>query len=604
MEVSSFYLGKKTGAYADALAALGLARMLWILSERHPLVTDEGWAYAVAWLGRRGIDLHDLDYESLHRDPGYKYVAKKLPDPKAPQEGACIVYEEERKRLLSYRQRRQELLKARGSKLTEEDREELRQMAPMPGWFLYQNLNVLQAFGSYNQLHSAIRESDREAFRQSVISKLEALARGGDPAVVETPFSPKLSSVQALNPSVGKGINRPKPDSTAAAGLPGFFVDWFEEWLRYIGVHLDANSFKVRDHIKVIAMAPARLDEAVADKLRQDFVSLSLPWASIQIDVLGALDLARTLVTRSGLLGTDEADPYSILGRTPRDVVAGIQTAFFANLGNAYALTNVSFIGLPGWFRVVDNESAEVWVSLLNEHRRILRSLDEEKSEEAAMLLRYRDFLSAGTRDLPALFDFWGMYACHVMRKGGKNLIPLFTIQNTGRLLMSTVRQYSEIVQTGGFRAVAAAIRRATVSEQFHKARTGKQDYEIHYGLFQDLRQKARFKDQVAALLSSFIASYNYENARHAEQAARLGRGGGERRRPQVTQQHLDELVDLLDRFGSEIVTMLLIAYGSARDARDESTRGQVGVEEAASEESDREVIEEDGSAEPVVEQD
>ncbi len=569
MHDSRFYVTKKTGTYADALAAFGLARMLSLLSQRHPTISDEGWAYAVSLPGAALNDLEDLDYESLHRDPGYRYVAKSMHDPAAPHLAACIVYEEERERLLNYRTRRQELLKARGNRLTEQDREELSQIAPMPGWFLYQNLNVLQAFGSYNQLHSAIRRSDPETFREPLACKLRALMSGAETLDVETPFGIKVSSVQALNPSVGKGMNRPKPDSTAAAGLPGFFVDWFEEWLRYIGVHLCANAFKVGDHIKVIAMAPARVNEAAADRLRQDFVEMPLPWSSVQIDVLGSLELARKLVVRSGLLGTGDADPYDILGRTPRDVVAGIQTAFFSNLGSAYALTNTAFIGLPGWFPVVDAASAEAWLLILAEHQRVIRSLEEDKTEELAMLVRYRDFLSAGAQDLSALFDFWGMYACHIMRQGGKRPVPLFTIQNARRLLMSTAKQYTEIVHDEGFRAVAAAIRRATVAEQFHKAMAGRQEYEIHYGLFQDLRQKARFKDQVVSLLSGFIASYNYENARKAEQGARSGRAGDERRRPQVTQRQLDQLVGLLDRFGSEVVTMLLVAYGSARDERD-----------------------------------
>ncbi|KKM11141.1 hypothetical protein SY88_10080 [Clostridiales bacterium PH28_bin88] len=142
---------------------------------------------------------------------------------------------------------------------------------------------------------------------------------------------------------------------------------------------------------------------------------------------------------------------------------------------------------------------------------------------------------------------------------------------------MSTSEDYGKIVQDEGFRAVATAIRRATVSEQFHKARAGRQDYEIHYGLFQDLRQKARFKDQIVALLSQFIASYNYENARRAEQKARSG-GGDERRRPQVTQQQLDQLIGLFDRFPPEVVTLLLTAYGSARDVRDAGKRGDAVV--------------------------
>ncbi|MCL4371131.1 MAG: hypothetical protein M1380_09530 [Chloroflexi bacterium] len=592
MGVQAFHLTKKTGTYADALAAIGLVRMLAVLARgRYPAVRDEGWAYAVAWPGGMAANLDDLDYDTLRQDPGYEYVAKTTTDPKAPSEAACIEYEKERERLLNYRERRQELVKARGGRLSEEDWENLRQIAPRAGWHLYQNLNVLQAFGSYNQLHFALRQSDPGIFRQAVRAKLVALARGEDLADIETPFAPKLTSVQAFNPPVGKGINRPKPDGTAAGGLPGFFVDWFEEWLRYIGVHLAASGYRIGDRrkttgIKVVAMAPGSLDGAAVPSLWRDFVGLRVGATPVHIDVRSVLELSAVLVRSSGLLGGVDDDPYSIRNRAPRDVVAGLQTAFFSNLGSAYALTNTSFIGLPGWFRVRDAASAEAWVRILEEHIRVVRFLDEEKSEEAAMLIRYRDFLSAGDEDLRALFDFWGMYACHAMRKGAKAPVPLFTVQNVGRLLMSTSESYEEIVQSEGFRAVATAIRRATVSEQFHKARTGKQDYEIHYGLFQDLRQKARFKDQVVAMLSGFVAGYNYENARRAEHRAKLGLREDRRRRLQVTQQQLDELVRLIDRFGSEVVTMLLVAYGAARDARD-ATLASVGPEQGVGEEGE-----------------
>ena len=169
---------------------------------------------------------------------------------------------------------------------------------------------------------------------------------------------------------------------------------------------------------------------------------------------------------------------------------------------------------------------------------------------------------------------------------------------------MSTADQYSDIVHNEGFRGVAAAIRRATVSEQFQKAKPGgKQEYEIHYGLFQDLRQKARFKDQVMSLLSDFVSGYNYENARRAEHWAKSGRGPDPRRRPQVTQQQLDDLVGLLDRFGPEPVTMPLIAYGSARDARQRDAKGDADLGSDVAEETGPEVIGESDEDEPALDE-
>lgn len=128
---------------------------------------------------------------------------------------------------------------------------------------------------------------------------------------------------------------------------------------------------------------------------------------------------------------------------------------------------------------------------------------------------------------------------------------------------MSLNRKFKEIVEDPGFRAVAGAIRRSTVTEQYHKSK-GNQVFEIEYGLFQDFKRKARFLDQFVGALSEFVNSYNAQNARREEQL----KGKGGRRRARLTVGDLDSVVKLIDEYDSESVAMLLIAYGSARDPR------------------------------------
>jgi len=41
------------------------------------------------------------------------------------------------------------------------------------------------------------------------------------------------------------------------------------------------------------------------------------------------------------------------------------------------------------------------------------------------------------------------------------------------------------------------------------------------------------------------------------------------RRRPQVTTSDLEQVISLIDIYGSETVAMLLLAYGSAREPRE-----------------------------------
>lgn len=125
-------------------------------------------------------------------------------------------------------------------------------------------------------------------------------------------------------------------------------------------------------------------------------------------------------------------------------------------------------------------------------------------------------------------------------------------------------KRLTPILESEAFRNVAAAVRRATVNEQYMKAK-GQDVFDVHYGLVQELRRKARFRDQFVAVLCDFAASYNSENARREEQL----KGGAGRRRPALTTSDLQEFIRLVDDYGSELVAMLLVAYGTARELRE-----------------------------------
>src|SRR5437667_12235295 len=65
-----------------------------------------------------------------------------------------------------------------------------------------------------------------------------------------------------------------------------------------------------------------------------------------------------------------------------RDLLAGVQLAYFKSLGTGKALSSVSTILLPDWLPVSE-QTYQVWRSLLAEHKRVLKTLDEQKGEEA-----------------------------------------------------------------------------------------------------------------------------------------------------------------------------------------------------------------------------
>jgi len=579
----TLYLAKKTGTYADALAAFGLGRLMYLLTGEHPTIEDEGWCYAVSRANSHQFDTESLDFEAVRHAPGYLYVRVDPTETDAP--AMLIDYPAERERLLNHRKLRDQLYKERKGKLTEEDRERLIQMAPRPNWPLYQNLRVLQAYNAYNSLHRTIRESEAEAFSGAVRAKLEALAEQNDVATAATHgFDPRVSAVQAFTPTAGKGTNRPKPDGASLAGLPASYVDWFEEWLRYIGVNDAARSTNIGDDIKLMVMAPGRIDGSYVAALHDEFCRVPQRFTSAKSDIITVLGLAQSLIKRSGLVSVEDTTLQALFseGGTPRDVVAGLQIAYFTSLGSAKALTNLSFIGLPGWFPVTQT-SSENWLAILTEHQAVLGRLDESHSEEAALLLQYRDFLSAGDRDTRALLRFFGTYAVHVGRQQGRGVyVQRFTTDNLRRLMTGMDTGYSEIVDNPGFRALAAAMRRATVTEQYWKSQ-GHQSFEIHYGLFASIMRAAEFPDQLVSALAVFVHQYDAENARHEERltnrkSARSTENA--RHRPRVTTEELDQFVRLIDSRKPQVVAMLLLAYASAREPR-EKQEVPVGTPEA-----------------------
>lgn len=577
METSSFKLPKKTGTYADALSAVGLERLLDFLGAGEARIRDRGGFYELSLA--EPVVLEELAYEAVHDDPGYRFVKLKENSPAPPNH---LDYPAGRERWQSYK----ELKKSLGDHPTDEQREQLRHAEPDSRWHLYQNVNVLQGFGPYNKLHEEITKSDLDSFGTTLHDKLANLAAGQDVGDVKGGFKPgALTLAQVFSPHLGKGVSEPKtalpkdpPKDPSKISLKvaaknlrtGEVMDWFDEYLKFLGLEQAANARavgpKLKD-LKLFVMVPGDITASSLSDLSRKFFRLRLPWSSTQIDIQGALGLAEGLVEQ---LARGDLEEF---GKTPRDYVSGLQTAYFKNLGSAKALANTGFVGLPDWFHITE-ENANEWLEILDEHRKVLRLLDEERNEQAELLFLYRDFLSA--TNVQTLLEFLAAYASHLMRVGARADSPAkwrrnirtFTTKNLRRLLVRSDKdpeemKLKEIVDDPGFRAVAGAIRRATVTEQYYKSQ-GKQVFEIEYGLFQDFKRKARFRDQFIAALSEFVNRYHMQDARLYERK----KGKPQRRWWPLAAGELDRVMELVDRYGSETVAMLLIAYGSARNPR------------------------------------
>lgn len=555
---------KRTGTYADALAAVGLAVTLSALTGEDVEISDCGHAYLLQL--EKVIDFDQLDYRALQQAPGFRFI--KTPKWEADAPPDSVDYMRERERLLAYRKMREDLRK--NPNADDEVRRMVEEAAPLGGrlgrWYTIQNMNVLGAVDGVNKLHRAIREADPGEFARYISERLKGLAAcGPEPGAAIREASRghgaldlDASSLQVFNPTVGKGVSRPKAIAASPSSLPGYFVDWFEEWMKYVGMENAGRLLGIGKDVKAAVIAPMRVRVRELRVQAENWLNLMPPWSPIKFDIYLVIGMARILLEKSEFTAEGGGGWRR---RSPRSILAGMHTAHFKSMGTSRSLFNTSFMALPGWIPATDRESVAAWLEVLDEHWAVLRPLDEDKSEDAEILKSYRDFLSSpSTEALCGFFSDFGIYAMRKLASGKP--CRRFTMELFEKVVEQVNSTLADLVKNPAFQEIAAAIRKATVTEQAHK-RNGTQEFEIHYGLLPELRRKAQFPEQFIAALSDFIAKYNAETARHFET------GRGKRRRARVSAEALEGIVPLILEHGQP-AALLLIAYATCRARRED----------------------------------
>lgn len=558
----SVMVPKKTFSYTDSLVAVGMAQLLWDIAtfskaECSVKVRDEGEEYVVEV--EPGIT--SVEVEQWKPNPGYPYIRVKSENPGPPPGYEIIDYEREREKEALVKEQKKATKGKRNKvgqirELTGERPDEPR--ADLPTLKVYNAMRM--GSESYNQLFKAIIEHPEEV-REAVKDRLGLIEKVDD-AKGQDALVKAASNLQLFNPVAGKGVYRPKPDGTSLQSFPDKLVDWFEEWMKFRALHLAMianNTGPDGKDTKVLVIAPGEVEYGEIERLRKGLLESRL-WGSVVMDIRAILELTRYLITHSKEYEQGEG-LFSFARRSPSQVIRGLYSTYFKNLGTASAVMNVSFLGIPGWFPISSSQDAEDWLGILKEHERCLGALDERHSDDVETLLAYRNFLSSG--ELRDGLEFFALYAARFMHKKSSNeWAEAFTTKNLRRMLF--MYKVDEIIQNPGFLNIATAVRKATINPQMRKAMTGVAPFEIHYGLAQEWKRKARDSEQLITALSDFVQQYNAENAKHAEQ--------NKERRRNITTDDLNEVLRLIHGHGSELVGMLLLAFGYAREPQEEAS--------------------------------
>lgn len=566
-QYTRFYVDKTTQTFADTLVVFGLARLLAEFTQTQT-ISDQGSYYQIECAP--ALDRETVLSQRKQLMPIPAIETAKNADA-IPPGISKVSYEAQRDQTNTY-------FEARRKGISDEE------APPRPDerWDIFRAINPASLPGYNNLLTNwwAIREAHSEilllmlalfsntpndydnAFQAwNDLSKSRGWQIGAD-----------ATCQQLYNPDQGKGHNKTKSDGLSVGNLKGF---WLVELLKAVGFYEAAMTRLVRGakDRKTFVLAPRELTFAENSQIMATFTDkMQFTETSTRFDILAAIRYMQALLQHF------QQRPGPLLRRSNirKRVVAGFHTAFYKDLGNAVATMNLSFIALPGWVTVSSAEDIALYIGLLNEMDKLVRQFDESHSDAFILLQYLRDFMSGD--DLDAFFCFTNAFPAYYMgmKERGKYAYRLDT-ESTERLIMSTEKHLTPILESVGFQNIAYAIRQSTVTAQYRKQQ-GDRKYDVRYGLGQELARKARYPTAFITALADFLHRYNAENAQVMET-----RPGPYRRSIQTGD--LDEIVRLIDSYGSETVANLLIAYGYARQTRDEIPDEETEISEQETQE-------------------
>lgn len=556
---------KSTGTHADVFAAVGLADLLSSLPNSGAVrVVERDADFEIQQFNPGGDGNADL----IPQAAGYPFL-KTNDKVKVPPNARDVVdYKVEKAKADRNKQVRAAQLKGRRKAVDSETQQLMQQEQLREDWRLWQVLNTLQGDEISNKVHDTIVSREPIRFREEIAAGFEALIHQR-PSDLKWP----VSTVQIFTPTAAKGYSRLKPDSTSRNDkTKDQWADPFVEWFKYRGYFRVACPFfqgPKAEHVRLLCPIPHDVSVAALGLVARALRKAGVYGGPPKMDALAVLTLAELLVRHSEEYHDPDAEIFpglSLHGRSPAEAISGVMVTHYQSLGNAKAIGAMSTIALPGWFRIETREDADAWLGILDEHKRVLRGLQDDHSDEIGLLISYRRFLERrGDRTFWALVEFMEHYGPFLIRarEQGRR-VRAFRTDYFGRIVMNTAPNLTEILSDSGFRAVATAVRKATVSAQAQKAMK-KPDYrEIRYDLLHELRRRRSLPGSGPLMesLGDFISKYNAENARRREMGKSAPRN--------VTTDEFSAFATLVERYGASLVGALLCAYGSCREPRDE----------------------------------
>ncbi|MCO5193114.1 MAG: hypothetical protein M9930_07460 [Anaerolineae bacterium] len=585
-----FYIDKTQNTMADSLKAAGFMRILAELFEQQVeyerpdlLLTDCGYYYEIE--ATKLLDLTRVPQTVLFMPTKFLKTVKNAAS--LPTDNPLYLddYEAER-------DRRKEFFDTHFSNLEKtakrayaigEDHPALEAIVssnPHRDWDLFRALNPASIIGYNNLLTQWYEVAQAGLLGELCLLLVRLFSQPGNDLdsaesawkTLAKPYkwSPTATASQLLNPSQGKGINKALPNGVGLSNLKNF---WLLEYLKAVGLFEIAITRTMRGvsdrktYVPAFGRMSRERSKAIDERFRR---KMPFSETAVRSDILTVLNYLQTFIDYVQTPSSAEPDPFgSEEPIQPARFMNGFHTVFYKDLGNAIATMNISFLNLPGWVRIMDEADVITFQELLAEHKQVIEQLDESISDQLSLLQAYRDFIVADHLD--PFFEFTTLFSSYLIRQGEKGAYApkRLSTENLRRLIMSNDSQQNltPILESKGFRNIATAIRRSTISAQYRKKAFDDRRYDVRYGLGRDLMRQAQYSSDFLIALSEFMQSYNQENAQVLD-----SRPGPYR--PSITTEDIEDIVRLIDAYGSaELIAKMLIAFGYAREPRQEDTQ-------------------------------
>lgn len=563
-----FRITKNAESHGDLLAAVGLADLLASSMDTGTVtLADRGSVLEV----RLSKPLDDRITASIPQDPGYPFLRANAEVKVPPGAQDVVDYQAEKAKADRQKKLNQEKRKKAHHKVEPATQQIQQEEQLRADWRLLQVLNAMQGYKIANKVHQTVVELGATKFRQQLTAALRAILQGEPSGLAWD-----ASTVQLFNPLAAKGYSRLKPDSTDRNDkTKEQWADAFWEWMKYRGYFRVASPYfqgSKGENVRLLCPIPGDISFRTLRSLAMELRTQPVYGGPPKIDSLAVLAIADLLIRHSQDYGDAGAELWPdlfISDKTPAEVVAGITVTHYQSMGNAKAIGAMSVIALPAWFRIKNANDARMWREALDEHRQIIRGLADDHSDEIGLLLQYRRFLqSRGESAFWALVEFMERYGPFLIRaREQRRRIRAFRTDLFRRIVMGMSQGSSLILNDHGFQAVAAAIRKSTVSAQALRA-MGRDYREIRYDLLPELRRKRSLPGGQPLLesISDFISKYNTENARRREMRKQAPRN--------VTTEEFASFVALVEAHTASTVGALLCAFASCREPREEDVPG------------------------------